>query len=85
LAEKRTDQKKRYAIEDGRAEWDDAERQVRASKRDSRQGLTVSVKSSNSNGSKRKAGEAVAEAMREIDATSKHKKKKHKEGKGKKN
>ena len=70
-------------MEDGGADWDDAERQVRAGKGDSKQGMTVSVKSHNSNGSKRKAGEAVAEAIKEIDTSSKPKKKKHKEGKGK--
>jgi hypothetical protein len=71
-------------MDDGGVEWDDAEKKVRSSKGDSKQGLTVSVKNAISNGSKRKAGEAVAEAMREVDATPKNKKKKHKEGKGKK-
>jgi hypothetical protein len=69
-------------MEEGGVEWDEAEKQIRANKGDSKKALTVSVKSA-ANGSKRKAGEAVAEAVRESEEFSKRKPKKHKDGKKK--
>jgi N-acetyltransferase 10 len=66
----------RYAIADGGAEWEEAELQIRNSQNGSRKSTTVSVKSKDT--FKRKAGEAVAEALKEIEAI---KPKKQKKGK----
>lgn len=52
-----------YEIADGGADWEDAERQIRAAHADGSKSLTVSVKTSKP--AKRKAGEAVEEAYRE--------------------
>lgn len=65
---------------EGGVDWNDAEKQVRTSKGERKQGVTVSVKSG-ANG-KRKAGEAVADAVKEVEGLGK-KSKKGKEGKGK--
>jgi hypothetical protein len=55
-------------------DWEDAEKQVRKNKDKSKKSLTVSVKN-NTNGSKRKAGEAVTEALTELDSLKQKKKK----------
>lgn len=68
----------RYAIASGDAhDWADAEKQVSKASHDGRKSTTVSVKSK-SGGSKRKAGEAVEEVLKEAEAL---KEKKGKKGK----
>ncbi|KAF2146910.1 uncharacterized protein K452DRAFT_315110 [Aplosporella prunicola CBS 121167] len=74
----------RYEIADGGADWADAERQVAkaATSGDARRSTTVSVKTKG-NGGKRKAGEAVGEAYKEVESAREGKKSK-KAGGGKK-
>ena len=67
-----------YEIADGGADWEDAERQIRAAHVDGSKSLTVSVKTGKP--AKRKAGEAVEEAYRE-DILAKEGKKTKKAGK----
>ncbi|OJD29636.1 nucleolar atpase kre33 [Diplodia corticola] len=59
-------------------DWTEAEKQVSKAARDGRKSTTVSIKSKNGGGSKRKAGEAVEEALKEAEAV---KEKKGKKGK----
>ncbi|KAF2088345.1 N-acetyltransferas-like protein [Saccharata proteae CBS 121410] len=63
----------RYEIADGGADWDNAERQVRIAQGDSKKSTTVSVKKS---AGKRKAGEAVEEALKEVETGKEGKKSK---------
>jgi N-acetyltransferase 10 len=62
--------KHRYALADGGADWEDAERQILNSNGGSKKSTTVSVKRSGSQGdqSKRK-GVAVAEALKEVESS----------------
>jgi hypothetical protein len=65
----------RYATADGGMDWEDAEKQVRKNKDKSKKSLTVSVRN-DTNGSKRKAGEAVNDALTELTSLKQKKKKK---------
>lgn len=57
-----------YANANGGASWEDAERQVRDAEKKGRKSTTVSVKTSRpEDKSKRKAGEALAEAQKEAE------------------
>lgn len=71
----------RYEINSGDAhDWADAERQVAKAAQGGRTSTTVSVKARNG-ASKRKAGEAVEEALKEVESArdgKKGKKNKHK-------
>jgi len=58
-------------------DWEEAEKQVKKNKDKSKKSLTVSVKNL-SNGSKRKAGEAVNDALSELDSLKKKVKNKKK-------
>jgi len=60
----------RYEIANGEASWDDAERQIqKAAKAGGKKSTTVSVKSytTDGKGSKRKAGEALGEVLKEAE------------------
>ena len=58
-----------YKIGNGDADWDEAEKQVRGAEKSGRKNVTVSVKGSRPDDKiKRKAGEAVAEAQKELDS-----------------
>ncbi|KAF2171675.1 hypothetical protein M409DRAFT_63298 [Zasmidium cellare ATCC 36951] len=72
-----------YAIQNGEAGWEDAERQVREAEKKGRKstGATVAVKTGKGEEKKRKAGEALAEAQKEAERTSGKKMKKSKGGK----
>ncbi|KAL1627727.1 N-acetyltransferase 10 [Neofusicoccum ribis] len=64
----------KYEIASGDAhDWAEAEKQVAKAAQDGRKSTTVSVKSKNG-ASKRKAGEAVEEALKEVEAAKEHKK-----------
>lgn len=64
----------RYEIASGDAhDWAEAEKQVAKAAHDGRKSTTVSVKAKNG-ASKRKAGEAVEEALKEVEAAKEHKK-----------
>ncbi|KAF2674092.1 DUF699-domain-containing protein [Microthyrium microscopicum] len=68
----------RYAITDGGADWDDAERQIRNAQGSSHKSTMVSVKGQKKE--KRKAGEAIAEVLKEAEAIKPKKVKKSKKG-----
>ncbi|KKY23683.1 putative nucleolar atpase [Diplodia seriata] len=69
----------KYAMASNDAhDWTEAEKQVEKAARDGRKSTTVSVKAKNGGASKRKAGEAVEEALKEAEAS---KEKKGKKGK----
>ncbi|WPH02683.1 RNA cytidine acetyltransferase [Acrodontium crateriforme] len=65
-----------YAIANGDAAWEDAEKQIRNGKRST----TVSVKSSREDKNKRKAGEALAEVQKEAESLEGKRYKKSKKG-----
>ncbi|KAF2836384.1 putative nucleolar ATPase Kre33 [Patellaria atrata CBS 101060] len=68
----------RYKIADGGAAWQEAERQIRAAQKTGAKSMTVSIKSSKPGHGKRKVGEAVEEALKEANAATEGKSRKHK-------
>ena len=68
----------RYATADGGADWEGAEEQIKNAQGKSSKSNTVSVKSHKADANKRKAGEAVAEALKEAVTTRPKKQKKSK-------
>lgn len=57
----------RYEVANGNASWEDAERQIREAQKKGGKSTTVSVKSTNAAAqNKRKAGEALEEAHKEM-------------------
>ncbi|OCK77701.1 N-acetyltransferas-like protein [Lepidopterella palustris CBS 459.81] len=68
----------RYEIADGGADWENAERQIRAAHANNGKSMTVAVKTGK--GPKRKAGEAIEEALREAEGVGWKEGKKSKKG-----
>jgi len=64
----------RYATNDGGMDWEEAENQVAKMKNKSKKALTVSVKNYDK-AAKRKAGEAITDALTELDPQKQKKKK----------